>query len=44
MIYKFTVLSDEVDNFVRVIKIDTSGQEIWKSDTLRGVNDNDDPV
>ena len=41
--YNVTYTND-FNSSVRVIKIDTSGQEIWKSDTLRGVNDNDDPV
>ena len=36
--------TNDFNSSVRVIKIDTSGQEIWKSDTLQGVNDNDDPV
>ena len=41
--YNVTYTND-FNSSVRVIKIDTSGQEIWKSDTLRGVNDNDDAV
>lgn len=36
--------TNEFNSNIRVIKVDTLGMEIWKSDTLRGVNDNDDPV
>ena len=28
MVYKFTILSDEVDNFIRVINIDSEGKFI----------------